>query len=271
MSGAKPPVGPACDGINSHNGFRFVDHGGIHCPGCAESASLRQRLATAEAERDRWVERTQDADRALRERLREADRQFAMQTEGMRRQIDHLVRLLSGEIAREPAPPIAVDIPAAAPSPETGTAAVHPAGSCGARCYDCAPGPAPEPVKPPATCGAQHPRMGGYGTCVLPVGHDGVHRNYGHDRWDARTPAAGTAPKGAEAGPWCRGEKVVDCKIINRHWHDKEWGLMYAAPAPPREPSETWCRSCGGLIVVAPVAEHRQDEEPALCRCGTRP
>jgi len=56
------------------------------------------------------------------------------------------------------------------------------------------PGPAPEPVKPPATCG----------NCEIgfPLNEDGMH--YGTQRLgmipltpcSARTPAAGTAPKG---------------------------------------------------------------------------
>ncbi len=71
---------------------------------------------------------------------------------------------------------------------------------CGAEPMNAQVGPAPEPVKPPAVLDPQercmdlHPRGGGYGYCVLLPGHAGQHRNYGHDWWDARTPAAGTAP-----------------------------------------------------------------------------
>jgi hypothetical protein len=46
MSRAKPPV--ACEACA---GYPYGT-GRVHCNGCAESASLRQRLATAEADRD---------------------------------------------------------------------------------------------------------------------------------------------------------------------------------------------------------------------------
>ena len=47
------PVGPpACEGyqaVATDGSYFHVAR--VHCPGCAESASLRERLATAEAER----------------------------------------------------------------------------------------------------------------------------------------------------------------------------------------------------------------------------
>ena len=93
--------------------------------------------------------------------------------------------------------------PAAAPSPETGTAAVpRPldkaaewARMSGVDSRD--PGPAPEPVKPPATC----PEWMAKGKCELEAGHEGdVHTTRrGSYVWSVpRTPAAGTAPKGKE-------------------------------------------------------------------------
>lgn len=48
MSGAKPPV--ACEGYAVDEATDIGYH--VHCPGCDWSASLRERLATAEAERD---------------------------------------------------------------------------------------------------------------------------------------------------------------------------------------------------------------------------
>ena len=48
------PVGPpACEGYQAvATDGSYLHVARVHCPGCAESASLRERLATAEAERD---------------------------------------------------------------------------------------------------------------------------------------------------------------------------------------------------------------------------
>ena len=99
----------------------------------------------------------------------------------------------------------------AAPSPETGTAAVpRPldkaaewARMSGVDSRD--PGPAPEPVKPPATC----PEWMAKGKCELEAGHEGdVHTTRrGSYVWSVpRTPAAGTAhPIGTCDTPPCNG------------------------------------------------------------------
>jgi hypothetical protein len=61
MSGAKPPV--ACEACA---GYPYGT-GRVHCNGCAESASLRQRLATAEAA-------TRQSDAWYRTALKQAER-----------------------------------------------------------------------------------------------------------------------------------------------------------------------------------------------------
>ena len=110
----------------------------------------------------------------------------------------------------------------ATPSPETGTAAVTTAPSCGHAayrngencindgCYNAAyqaPAPAPEPVKPPATCQCfhapeQHHRETGCGVVTIMSGRCPCEWN------GARTPAAGTAPKGRCSG--CGGLSVLN-------------------------------------------------------------
>ena len=158
----------------------------------------------------------------------------------------------------------AVDRAIATPSPETGTAAGPTERRCtvtghlcgtdttlpgGCSCASCAAhraGPALEPVKPPADLDPQercmdlHPRGGGYGYCVLPSGHAGQHRNYGHDWWDARTPVAGTAPThrcvALRGEP---GERERDACDIEQEGNVRcAPGRCAMAPAPAAEPGK---------------------------------
>ena len=53
MSTPTPPTPTACEGyqaVATDGGYLHVAR--VHCNGCAETASLRERLSTAEAERD---------------------------------------------------------------------------------------------------------------------------------------------------------------------------------------------------------------------------